>query len=218
MNNTIVNCVCDFMLEFSCDIENLLPILVVEGNLKKIERLAVGDIPRNIRTVNPNLKFQPVYRITSEEHKISVMFGEYIIIFNTLDYKCWDDFSQVQKTIINKLIEKNIIAKISRIGLRYINLIKEDFAKNKIFSFKINDKDMLSELSQVSFFKMEKDIAINTTIASQIDKKQEEYITDITVAFDNDIVIDPEIIDKKIEEMHEIQKIEFKSINSNKKG
>ena len=34
---------------------------------------------------------------------------------------------------------------------------------------------MLNELSQVSFSKKEKDIVINTTIVSQIDKKQEEY-------------------------------------------
>lgn len=215
MRNTIVNCVCDFMLEFNCDIENLLPIVVTNSDLTKIERLAVSDIPRNIRAVDPNLKFQPIYKITSEEHKISVMFGEHIIIFNTLDYKCWDDFSKVRKVIIDKLIEEKTITRISRIGLRYINLIKEDITKNEIFSFKINNKDMLNELSQVSFFKTEEDIVINTTIASQIDKKQEEYITDITVAFEHDIDIDSEIINNKIEEMHTIQKDKFNSINSN---
>lgn len=215
MCNTIVNCVCDFMLEFNCDIENLLPIVVTNSDLTKIERLAVSDIPRNIRAVDPNLKFQPIYKITSEEHKISVMFGEHIIIFNTLDYKCWDDFSKVRKVIIDKLIEEKTITRISRIGLRYINLIKEDITKNEIFSFKINNKDMLNELSQVSFFKTEEDIVINTTIASQIDKKQEEYITDITVAFEHDIDIDSEIINNKIEKMHTIQKDKFNSINSN---
>ncbi|EOI8655422.1 TIGR04255 family protein [Campylobacter jejuni] len=214
MRNTIVNCVCDFMLEFNCDIENLLPIVVTNSDLIKIERLAVSDIPRNIRTMDPNLKFQPIYKITSEEHKISVMFGEHIIIFNTLDYKSWDDFSKVRKVIIDKLIEKKTIVKISRIGLRYINLIKENITKNKIFSFKINNKDMLNELSHISFFNTEEDIVINTTIASQIDKKQEEYITDITVAFEHDITIDPEIINDKIEKMHTIQKGKFSSINS----
>lgn len=216
MCNTIANCVCDFMLEFNCDIENLLPIVVTNSNLTKIERLAVSDIPRNIRTMDPNLKFQPIYKITSEKHKISVMFGEHIIIFNTLDYKSWNDFSEVRKVIIDKLIEKKAIVKINRIGLRYINIIKEDITKNKIFSFKINNKDMLNELSQVSFSKKEKDIVINTTIVSQIDKKQEEYITDIIVAFEHDITIDSGIINEKIEEMYTIQKDNFSSINSNK--
>ncbi|MBD5165219.1 TIGR04255 family protein [Helicobacter sp.] len=218
--NSIIKCICDLSLKFKGDIENLLPIIISsEYAFSDIERLPANQIPLNIRSIEPSLKMQPIYKIHSKEHNVEIMLGDFTIGFTTTSYKNWEDFNKIQTAIIKTIIEKDVIEKINRIGLRYINFFNGNIKEKgkDTFSFKINNEEKLENLLNVCFREEVKGNVVNTIIANKqtqmLEKvAQEGYITDIIVAFENNTKMDYNEIANKIEELHTIQEEQFESI------
>jgi len=96
----------------------------------KPEALNILQIPDVIRNSDPNLRIQPHYKLQHDDYSLSV--GPEVFTFSMgPEYAGWEIFYQEIQTVLNDIGKLNIIEKISRIGVRYINFF-ENGILNKI--------------------------------------------------------------------------------------
>ena len=101
--------------------------------------MPILQIPEQIREVDPNLKFKPLYRIENERFVIQIGY-DVLSISSKMPYIGWSDFSKHSFSIINKVISSGIIKRVSRIGHRYINFFKGDITNGLTMSFSMTEK------------------------------------------------------------------------------
>ena len=83
--------------------------------------LPILQMPPQIRSLDPNLKYQPYYRAFNDEFAFAI--GPHSIIFSALKpYRGWTEWKYFFSPILNKIKEKNIIRSVERIGLRTFDL------------------------------------------------------------------------------------------------
>ena len=101
--------------------------------------LPILQIPEQIREVDPNLKFKPLYRI--EGDKVIIQIGyDVLSISSKMPYVGWPEFSQHSLSLINKIIQEGIIKRVSRLGHRYINFFRGDITNSLTMSFSMTEK------------------------------------------------------------------------------
>ncbi len=94
------------------------------------------DLPRNIKNSDVQFKYLPDFVFSNSEYSISI--GSNIISFENLNtYHFWPAYSDLIKSILDKIIDSKIIEKIERIGVRYISLFEPKYKIKDIMS--IND-------------------------------------------------------------------------------
>ena len=113
--------------------------LIKEEYRGNVINLPILQIPEQIREVDPNLKFKPLYRIENERFVIQIGY-DVLSISSKMPYIGWSDFSKHSFSIINKVISSGIIKRVSRIGHRYINFFKGDITNGLTMSFSMTEK------------------------------------------------------------------------------
>ena len=83
------------------------------------ERLPILQIPPAIRDQDPNLIFNPHFKISNQEY--TCMIGPKSISFSSSEYKGWEEFSKLPLEIFSSLTAQSITKNIIRLGLRYVN-------------------------------------------------------------------------------------------------
>ena len=101
--------------------------------------LPILQIPEQIREVDPNLKFKPLYRIEGDKFIIQIGY-DVLSISSKMSYVGWPEFSQHSFSLINKIIQEGIIKRVSRLGHRYINFFRGDITNSLTMSFSITEK------------------------------------------------------------------------------
>ena len=97
---------------------------------KRIKHLPISELPHQIRSNDPNLKYAPLVKV--EWNKFAISIGEKSIIINcNLPYAGWNRFKEVIKQIITITKELDIIEDINRYSIKYIDLIPETLYKDK---------------------------------------------------------------------------------------
>jgi uncharacterized protein (TIGR04255 family) len=107
-----------------------------------IEVLPVQNIPEEIRINNPDLMYQPHYKIQNEAFTIQI--GPQVLSIGCANnYPGWTTYSKKVVETFIKIKDYNIAHNITRLGLRYINffddvdifakLDQEVSADNKLF-------------------------------------------------------------------------------------
>ena len=86
------------------------------------EPLPILQLPAAIRSQDPNLKFNPHYKIKKDNFIIQIGPNVFSLT-NVIEYCGWKRFSKKIYNTYNKLIELNLIQKHSRTALRYINVL-----------------------------------------------------------------------------------------------
>jgi uncharacterized protein (TIGR04255 family) len=86
-------------------------------------RLPAYDIPPNLRSMEPNLKFQPLLQLTSQgDEPISVRIGHNVLSFHRIKkYVGWAKFKIELETMVDRLFAVAPGVSVSRLGLRYLN-------------------------------------------------------------------------------------------------
>lgn len=114
---------------FEIKFETLIPSAAVLGLLypqlsdqfQDINELPILQIPENIRTQNPNLKYQPSYQL-SDGDKFRVQIGANIVtVSNVGEYVGWELFSEKIYFVLRHILGSKIPSKVIRFGLRYIS-------------------------------------------------------------------------------------------------
>ena len=126
-----------------------------------IEELPILQLPPVVRDNDPNLKFQPHYRLTKDNYIFA--FGPTSISFSCIaPYSGWENWSTFFLSIIDGLADiealKNI--KINRLGLRYIDNIDGNLFENTKTTICISDESLAPFNTQLHSEFTEKDILI----------------------------------------------------------
>lgn len=88
-----------------------------------VEQLPILQLPQVVRSQDPNLIYAPHYKLTHENTTIQI--GPKVFsLARAGEYIGWDVFYDEIIDIYNKVEETNIISKLQRVALRYINIFE----------------------------------------------------------------------------------------------
>jgi uncharacterized protein (TIGR04255 family) len=108
------------------------------------EKLPILQLPDFVRTKDPNLTYQPHYKLTKNGFILQI--GPKVISINNVNkYVGWADYSKKIFKSIEKMKKLNLITKLVRIGIRYINFFELDIYKNINLDLKLSKKPFISE-------------------------------------------------------------------------
>jgi len=90
-------------------------------------RTPIADLPATIRWSQPDLRYQPILELKSNDGKVSVKIGERVLSFHrSHEYPGWEGFSKEVSEVLEHLFSKFDGVKIERLGLRYLNSLNAD--------------------------------------------------------------------------------------------
>ncbi|EAJ6151657.1 TPA: hypothetical protein ACRZSW_001424 [Campylobacter lari subsp. concheus] len=214
MNSKKIIDICDLFVDFNKNIESLFPLIQLNGKSAEIKRLPTFNIPQDIRNIEPNLKYQPIYRLEFENSDINVLLGDHTIGF---------DLSKSTNEDVNFIIDilesiKNEIHSINRIGTKktFFTTTIENF-----LSIKIKNNDYLKSLSNIKIkkeygenicFIMIADNKSNILTLDNEYKEENGYFIEIITAYEKPNSNYDNTICKKIKELHSLQNEKMKEI------
>jgi uncharacterized protein (TIGR04255 family) len=94
-----------------------------------IDKLPILQIPEEIRSNDPNLMYQPHYRLKNKNF-IFQIGPKVISIISPKEYSGWKIFCERIKETFSIIENLNIIRNIRRFGIRYINFFEFDIFRN----------------------------------------------------------------------------------------
>ena len=116
---------------------------------KEDHALPILQMPPQIRSLDPNLKYQPYYRALNDGFAFAI--GPSSIIFSALKpYRGWTEWKDFFYPILDTIKEKKIIRSVQRIGLRTFDLFNGNIF-NKI-NAKLTIADRAIDTSPTSVF------------------------------------------------------------------
>lgn len=184
-------------------------------------RLPLADFPEAVRRSDPNLRYQPIFQLSSADGQITVGIGPQTLLYSRkAPYPGWDKFGEELQHVVARLFEIVPKAAVSRIGLRYVNALSsvvhgitsiEDLDLSiKVGTKVINDSVNLNYKSNIS-----KDIEVMTRIAS-VNLAEGSIPDKVTVIVDIDVFTpngfssnSQKAVMEYIEHAHESEKISF---------
>jgi len=114
----------------------------------KVDKLPILQLPEVLRTRDPNLKYQPYYKLSHENFLLQI--GPNVLsIVNINDYVGWDIFSSKIKDTFTKIYNLRFISEIIRLGIRYINFFESDIFENINLKFSLSREPFFSD--QITF-------------------------------------------------------------------
>lgn len=88
-----------------------------------LSRLPAADIPKPMRSVDPNLRFAPTQKLDWGNFVISI--GDQNVLVNCkLPYPKWQNFKIAILDVINRIKKLNMAGPVDRYSLKYVNLIE----------------------------------------------------------------------------------------------
>lgn len=179
----------------------------------EIEKLPILQIPELIRNQDPSFKYKPYYRMVKDD--IVFQFApDLISIININSYLGWDVFSQKINEILNKVIELNVIDKIERIALRYIDFFDTDIIDKINLSININNDVLESKetflRTKIESEKFEKILQVSNSAMNIRNSVSVNGSTlDIDVSLKDYTNISNENLYSSISELHKEEKVTF---------
>lgn len=157
-----------------------------------IEELPILQFPPMVRDSDPNLKFQPHYRVVKDN--LNFAFGPNSLAFSCMSpYIGWESWSQFFLSIIKKLGEIEILKgiQINRLGLRYIDTFDGNILENTKTNFTISEESLASFNTQIHSEFVDNDILIILTLSNGVKQPDQKMtsIIDIDSVKDCDINI-----------------------------
>lgn len=130
--HVIVDAVFELRFDAEVGFSDLVPGGVRElfGEIKKIEKSPIADLPRQIRSQDPNLQYQPVVRMVWDDAILMIGDHSLAIGYGT-NYKGWKVFQEHIEKLINCLNDTGLskmFKNINRYSFRYIDFIPEELS------------------------------------------------------------------------------------------
>ena len=89
---------------------------------QEFPKLINGQIPTQIKKLQPQFQFAPDHIMSNDEYSIS--FGNSAISFeNIISYPLWDNYFAFIKKQLIKLFELKLFVRIDRVGIRYASIL-----------------------------------------------------------------------------------------------
>ena len=150
-----------------------------------IEELPIVQLPPVVRDNDPNLRFQPHYKVAKENFVFA--FGPNSISFSCLSpYSGWDEWTKFFFPILEDLEKLDVLknAKINRLGLRNINKIDGKLLEHTKTVFAIDNTSLAPYKTQIHSEFFENDNLIILNMANDIGQQKKDIIS----VFDIDCV------------------------------
>lgn len=97
---------------------------VLRDIFPEYKNLPVLQVPENIRSNDPNLRFAPLYALMKGNFQFNIG-GRVASLVTKNPYSGWDAFSTLAIECFEKIKSTGVIKSIDRFGLRYINFFEE---------------------------------------------------------------------------------------------
>lgn len=122
----LIDAVCEIRFSSATSVSDVLPGLLMAkfpGQFGTVERLPISSLPEQVRDADPNLRYQPLLRLS---------WGDFYIIVGhrTLGVSCkfpypgWTDFKKTVMSVIDGIKETGLFQKIERYSMKYIDIIE----------------------------------------------------------------------------------------------
>jgi hypothetical protein len=138
----IVDSIIEIRFETSIDSNAVFGVIygqILDMYKGKVQNLPESQLPPAVRESNPALRYKPLYKI--EGDKTIIQIGPNVICLGAkIPYKGWDEFSSIFKKIINKLLRVQIITRVTRLGIRYVDFFPGDIKNNITMKLVMNEK------------------------------------------------------------------------------
>ena len=87
-----------------------------------LQELPILQLPEAVRNQDQNLKYQPYYKLLSQDKKLTFQIGGRVIsLINTNPYDGWTVFSEKIKSLMVRVTKLSVLDSYTRVGIRYIN-------------------------------------------------------------------------------------------------
>lgn len=136
-----------FEIRFDSVLDANIVFALIYGKLKddfpRVETLPLSELPASMRDADPNLKYQPAYKLHYKDNEnIVLQISAKAVGFSfSPEYCGWNDFSSFVIRYLNKIKEIGVISRVIRIGFRVINFIEGNVFDGEKINLKISLKD-----------------------------------------------------------------------------
>ena len=136
-----------FEIRFDSVLDANIVFALIYGKLKddfpKVETLPLSELPASMRDADPNLKYQPAYKLHYKDNENIVLqiCAKAVGFSFTPEYCGWNDFSSFVIRYLNKIRETEVISHVIRIGFRVINFIEGNVFDGEKINLKICLRD-----------------------------------------------------------------------------
>lgn len=108
------------------------------------EALPITQIPEFVRSQDPNLIYQPYYKLSKED--FSVQVGPKVLsLVVSKPYPGWDSYMSEILDVFGRVRDLNFITTVERVGLRYIDFFEQDIFKNINLRITVNNEPSVAE-------------------------------------------------------------------------
>lgn len=140
----VIECIIEMRFSTNIPNEAILGIVYNEFNQEfpEIEQLPILQIPEQLRSNDPNLKFKPTHKLSKDNMLIQIGPKLFSLV-NTNEYIGWKSFSKEIYKVFGKLFSLIKLNQIHRVAVRYINLFNEiNIFDRSNLKITLNDKPM----------------------------------------------------------------------------
>lgn len=132
-----------FELRFVPDKEPAFELLLgliyssLQGEFPSVIQLPIMQLPRNIIESDPNLIYQPLNRLDGEHYGISIGRRS-VAVHAKYPYQGWAIYRPLILRVVKLLKETNVVGKVERFSLKYLNVLPNDVMPEGIDALKVN--------------------------------------------------------------------------------
>jgi len=110
----------------------------------KVQNLPILQIPEPIRMQDPLLLYKAYYQLSNDNFALNI--GPKVLsLSNAKEYIGWAAFSEEIKRCIKEISKLEVIEKVSRSGIRYINFFEGDVFKKINLEIKLGQEQLKSD-------------------------------------------------------------------------
>lgn len=114
----------------------------IKDEFEKTINLPILEIPASLRKTDPSLLYLPYYRLESKINKNAlIQIGPRVFsVILTEEYTGWNDFLAKIEYGLQKLEKSEVVSKITRFALRYVNFFDENILTKSNLVIKLNNE------------------------------------------------------------------------------
>lgn len=178
------------------------------------QSLPILQIPQAVRDRDPNLTFQAHYRIKKDDYLLQVG-PKMISLAISEKYPTWEEYLKEILAVFGKIKDLNVISKVSRLGLRYINIFEHDVLEKINLKITINENEIKNKETFFRTLFNEKGFQVVLQVGNHVMFKKadgrlvEGATVDLDVAKIGDDINFFENMESLLNDAHTIEKEQF---------
>lgn len=121
----IVEALCEIRFEGGVSASSLLPGLLQPKfgeDFPKFEKLPAASLPEQVRELDPNLQYAPLYRLSGAKGMVSIGERSLSVAVTRGDYPGWKIFKPLVVAIFSAAIRTGHLGAIQRLSVKFVNV------------------------------------------------------------------------------------------------